>query len=67
MIFDEVARVMNSDTTRRMSRRTGLSKDKVLRMANGQPFNLDYNVVFALQRLGYEFKVVKKLSHEKDT
>lgn len=65
MIFDDVAEIMNADTTRRMSRRTGLSKNKIYRIASGLPFTLDYNTVFALQRLGYEIKV-EKLSHERD-
>lgn len=66
MIFDDVADIMNADTTRRISRRTGLSKNKVYRMANGLSFNLDPNAVYALQRLGYEIKL-EKLSHERDT
>ena len=65
MIFDDVAEIMNADTARRMSRRTGLSKNKIYRIANGLPFTLDYNTVFALQRLGYEIKI-EKLSHERD-
>ena len=65
MIFDDVAEIMNADTARRMSRRTGLSKNKIYRIANGLPFTLDYNTVLALQRLGYEIKI-EKLSHERD-
>ena len=65
MIFDDVAEIMNADTTRRMSRRTGLSKNKIYRIASGLPFTLDYNTVFGVQRLGYEIKV-EKLSHERD-
>lgn len=66
MIFDDVRAIMNTDTTRKMSRKTGLSKDKVYRMASGLPFNLDPNAVYALQRLGYRIKL-EKLSHETDT
>lgn len=66
MIFDELAGIMNSDSARRLSRRTGLSKNKIYRISQGLPFCLDYNVVFALQRMGYEIRV-EKMSHNRDT
>jgi len=59
MIFDDIAGVMNQDTVRRMSKRLGLSKDKVYRMSNGEPFVLDYDTVFALQKMGYAIKLEK--------
>lgn len=65
MIFDDVAKVMNRDSARRLSLHTGLSKNKIYRLSQGVPFMLDYNTVFALQRLGYEIKI-EKLSHERD-
>ena len=62
IIFDEIAEVMNRDTARRLSRRTGLSRNKIYRIARGLPFMLDYNTVFALQRMGYKIclRPVKK-------
>lgn len=59
MIFEDVAEIMGKETSRRISRKTGLSRFKVERMAKGMPFNLDYNTVFALQRLGYEIEIAK--------
>lgn len=74
MIFDEIAEVMSEQPTRKMARKTGLSKNKVYRMAQGMPFNLDYNAVFALGRLGYHLELVEnsvenaeKAAHEKTT
>lgn len=66
MIFDDVAEIMNAESARQMSRRSGLSKDKVHRLSSGLPFILDYNTVFALQHLGYEIRL-EKLSHETAT
>lgn len=60
MIFDDVAEIMNRDTAHCMSEKTGLSRNKVKRLSHGIPFILDYNTVFALQRLGYEIKLEKK-------
>lgn len=60
MIFDDVAEVMNSDTARRLEKKTGLHHDKIRRMANGLPFVLDYNAYFAMEKLGYEIKLEKK-------
>lgn len=66
MIFDEIAEVMSEQPTRKMARRTGLSRDKVKRMAQGIPFNLDYNVVFALGRLGYHLELVENSVENKE-
>lgn len=60
LIFDEIADIFNADTVNRMSRRTGLSHGKVYRISNGMPFVLDYNLVFALQRMGYDIKIVPR-------
>lgn len=60
MIFDEVAEVMNRDTARKIEDKTGLHHDKVRRMANGLPFVMDYNTYFALQKLGYDVKIIPK-------
>lgn len=60
MIFEEVAAVMSQDTARRIENKTGLHHDKVRRMASGLPFVMDYNTYFALQKLGYDVKIVPK-------
>lgn len=60
MIFDDVAEIMNQDTARQMSRKTGIDREKIRRMAGGLPFILDYNTYFALQKLGYEVKIEPK-------
>ena len=72
MILDEIAEVMSELPLRKMARKTGLSRDKVRRMAQGIPFNLDYNAIFALGRLGYHLELVEnsvenpeKVAHKK--
>ena len=59
MIFDEIADLMSEKPPYKMAAKTGLSRDKVRRMAQGMPFSLDYNVVFALGRLGYHLELVE--------
>lgn len=58
MIFDDVAEIMNQDTARKIEDKTGLHHDKVRRMANGLPFVMDYNTYFALQKLGYDVRII---------
>lgn len=38
MIFDDAANIMNMESDRVMSQRTGLSRDKIRRIAMGLPF-----------------------------
>ncbi|MGI5959004.1 MAG: hypothetical protein ACOX60_06285 [Massiliimalia sp.] len=64
MIFDEAANIMNMDSDRNMSHRTGLSRDKIRRISMGLPFILDYNTYFAFQRLGYDIKIVPKIEQK---
>ena len=59
MIFDDVAEAMSEISTSKLAKKTGLSRDKVRRMKQGLPFNLDYNVVFGLARLGYHLELVE--------
>ena len=59
MLFDEIAQVMSERPYRAMARKTGLSRAKVRRMAQGMPLNLDYNVLYALRRLGYHLELVE--------
>ena len=60
MIFDEVAEVMEQESIREISRKTGLKRGRVNSLKNGCPFYLYYDLIFALEKLGYEFKLVKK-------
>lgn len=60
IIFEDIAEIMSRAPARAVSRRMGLDRKKVQRMARGLPFVLDYNTVFALNRLGYEIEVVEK-------
>lgn len=66
MIFDDAANIMNMESDRVMSQRTGLSRDKIRRIAMGLPFILDYNTYFAFQRLGYEIKILPKLEERQN-
>lgn len=61
MIFDEVAEVMEQESIREISRKTGLKRGRVNSLKNACPFYLDYDLIFALEKLGYEFKLVKKI------
>jgi len=66
LILDDVAKIMSSESARRISRKTGLSKNKIYRMSNGIPFLLDYETISALHSMGYEI-CLQKLSHERDS
>jgi hypothetical protein len=59
VIFDEIAEVMHQRSNQALSNQMGLSRNKIARMTNGLPFNLDYNTVFALRRMGYEIRLDK--------
>lgn len=59
MILDDIAEIMNSDTARRISRQTGLSRNKIYRMSNGLSFVLDYDTIIALRLMGYEIRIEK--------
>ncbi len=59
MILDDIADLMNSQPARKIARKTGLSRSKVDRMAQGIPFTIDYNVVAAFHRLGYKLELSK--------
>lgn len=56
--FEEIASIMNSDSARRIARKTGLSKDRVRRMAQGCPFFFDNRIIAALKELGYEIIII---------
>lgn len=59
MIFDEVAEIMGKEDILTISKKTGLSRSKVMRLREGCPFIIDYETVFALKRMGYEIKTEK--------
>lgn len=60
MIFDEVARVMEGLSINEVQRKTGLSKGKIYAMRAGCPFVIDYQTIFALQKLGYDITLKEK-------
>lgn len=60
MIFDDLAEIMNSDSALKISRQTGMSVNKIKRLAQGLPFVLDYNTIFALQRMGYDLIIISR-------
>ena len=64
MIFDEVAEVMNQSSARQIAKRTGLNYTRVYRLQKGLPFVLDYNLIFALEKMGYGIKLIQKMIHE---
>lgn len=64
MIFDEVAEVMRNSPMREVRKKTGLSYDKIKRLREGCPFVLDYDTLFALERLGFDLKLVEKKGRE---
>ncbi|GKH47088.1 hypothetical protein [Anaerotruncus massiliensis (ex Togo et al. 2019)] len=59
MIFDEVSEVMNTIPVKRIQRLTGMSRKRIYSLRCGCTFNLDYSVVTALKRMGYEVRLEK--------
>lgn len=59
VIFEQIAEAMKERSCRSIARKTGLHRNKIWRMSQGMPFTLDYNVVFALNRLGYHLELVE--------
>lgn len=60
MIFDEMADVLSKFSVGEIKRKTGLKKSRIYTLKNGCTFYLDYNLYFALKKLGYEIKLIKK-------
>lgn len=60
MIFDDVAAIMQTHSMRELRRKTGLRKSRIYSLRCGCTFNMDYDLVRALGRLGYEIKLEKK-------
>ena len=59
IIFEQIAEVLSGQAVYKIAKKTGLSRNKIRRMAQGIPFNLDYNAVFALGHLGYHLELVE--------
>ena len=57
MIFDDIANVMNARPVKEIMRKTGLTKNRVYSLRMGCTFHMDYELLFALQRMGYEVRV----------
>lgn len=60
MIWDEVADIMAKHSIGEIRRLTGLRKNRIYDLRCGCTFRLDYDIVNALSRLGYEFEIKKK-------
>ena len=57
MIFEDIANVMNARPVKEIVRKTGLTKNRVYSLRMGCTFHMDYELLFALQRMGYEVRV----------
>ena len=57
MIFEDIANVMNARPVKEIMRKTGLTKNRVYSLRMGCTFHMDYELLFALQRMGYEARV----------
>lgn len=57
MIFDDIANVMSARPVKEIVRRTGLTKNRVYSLRMGCTFRMDYELLSALQRMGYEVKI----------
>ena len=57
MIFEDIANVMNARPVKEIIRKTGLTKNRVYSLRMGCTFHMDYELLFALQRMGYEVRV----------
>lgn len=55
-----MAIALNEYSVREIQRKTGLKKSRIYTLKSGCTFYLDYNLYFALKKLGYEIKLMKK-------
>ena len=58
MIFEDIANVMNARPVKEIMRKTGLTKEPGTACGMGCVPHMDYELLFALQRMGYEVQVV---------
>lgn len=54
-----MADILSKLSTQEIKRKTGLKKGRIYNLKNGCTFYLDYNLYFALKKLGYEIKIEK--------
>lgn len=59
MIFDEVAKIFEQQPIRKISRITGLNRARISSIRCGCSFRLDYDLIRALELLGYEVHLAK--------
>lgn len=59
MIFEDMAEILNDFSVKEIERKTGLKKSRIYSLKNGCTFYLDYNLYFALKKLGFEIKIEK--------
>ena len=64
MIFDDVAEAMKKLPAKRIQRMTGMSKGRIYSLRCGCTFNLDYGLVVALEKLGYEVRLEPRDGHQ---
>ncbi len=57
--IDLLAELLGSMPAREMSRKTGLSREKVRRIAGSNSFVLDWKLLSALNVLGYRITLIK--------
>ena len=57
MIFDEVATILRDRPIRELQRVTGLRKDRIYSLRSGCTFRMDYELLGALNRIGYDIKL----------
>lgn len=58
-IFDDVASVLSKHSVKEIQRKTGLKRNRIYNLKNGCTFFLDYNLYFALEKMGYKIKLEK--------
>ena len=59
MIFEEIAVVLNKFSVEEIKNKTGLKKGRIYSLRNSCTFYLDYNLLYGLQKLGYNLILVK--------
>lgn len=60
MIFEDIAVALSDHSVKEIQCKTGLKRNRIYNLKDGCTFYLDYNLYFALLKLGYEIKLEKK-------
>ncbi len=58
-IFDDMAVAFSKQSVKEIQRKTGLKRNRIYNLKNGCTFFLDYNLCFALAKMGYRIKLEK--------